>query len=318
MKHQIIFEDTSQTLTFIPPSIPDGGVDYTIELLTVSLDNADRTIASGTATLDTANETVTAASGPSQADPTKLTVASTTGFTIGHTYYIITGDGALRENFELGGLKANTYFLTKHPLSRDYSSSSTAAGIEHTATFPDATAALEEYLKGEYPMRVVWEYTLNGVKHAVQDEIELVRFSTGDLDLAQCAKDMLDAWPTIDSRLEHKGVNGRLEAARFGARRIVTGLKAKEINPQTFLMGEQGRWCLMWSAFKHLAQFGMSPGNMTLLEFKEDTEREYAEAFNTMTVGYAGKDVVETDHDTDTALPKDQTQGPYRQIILSS
>jgi len=301
MKHEIIFENTSQQLVHIPP-VRVASATYLIEKMNVSPGSSDRTIASGAATLDTATEVITAIAGPGQVDPTKLTMASTSGFTVGNFYSIHDGTSVgIEETFECVAVSTNAYILSAHPLSRAYPIGSTVNGIQFVASFPDATAADENFIKGPYPIRVIWEYALNGVSLPFQEQIEIVRYKGSDLDLAQCVADVKDMWPNVEELLEHKGANAIMRAAELTRRRIQVKLKAKNDEPHLFLMGEQGRWALMWGTMKMLAQFGLSPGNRDTADFMSECEQSFCEAFHDLTIGEPGHDAMEVDKDEDVA-----------------
>lgn len=303
MKHEIIFENTSQTLVHIPP-VRVASATYLIERMNVAQENADRTIAGGSATLDTASEAITAAAGPSQVDATKMSMADTTGFSVGNFYAIQHGASTgVEETFECIAVSSNAYILAAHPLSQDYPiTTSTVKGIQLTASFPDATAADEDYIKGPYPIRVIWEYALNGVTLPFQEQVEIVRYKGSDLDLAQCVADVKDMWPNIEAISERKGTNAILKAATLTQRRIEVKLKAKNDEPLLFLTGEQGRWAMMWGAMKFLAQFGLSPGNRPTEDFMTECEAGFTEAFHDLTIGEPGHDAMEVEKNEDVSI----------------
>lgn len=91
----------------------------------------------GSAAVDTATEATTAAAGDGEADPRKMTVASTTGFVAGRRYLI--SKGGRSEEFEADRIDPNVAIYARHPLANAYASGATLDGSLRASIGVDAT-----------------------------------------------------------------------------------------------------------------------------------------------------------------------------------
>ena len=125
--------------------------------------------------------TITAAAGASQADPTALALASSTGVALGRQYLLgdADGDSEWVELVALSGLNATT----RTPLLADYASGASFKGTRIAVAVDPTWAANEDNLSNEEDVepryRVIWTYTLNGdTKYRRQGAFDLVRYSS--------------------------------------------------------------------------------------------------------------------------------------------
>lgn len=120
---EILYDVASQSLAFEF----DRPVSSVTSVAVYELDAGDDTTAesatTGSAAVDTATEATTAAAGASEADPAKLTVASTAGFVAGRRAYI--SGGGLSETFEIARISTNAALYARHPLVNDYATGAT-------------------------------------------------------------------------------------------------------------------------------------------------------------------------------------------------
>lgn len=162
--HRVLYEGGAQSVVTVAtngegePARPSAAT-YSIVNLRKSESDADRfVVAAGTAaTVDTASTTTNASSGSGMANRRLLSVADSSDFTPGKRYLITHADGNseifLLDNKATGALYARDEFR------RQYASGATVQGIEVTATFPSAEAALEPEFDANTPYAIDWTWT---------------------------------------------------------------------------------------------------------------------------------------------------------------
>lgn len=135
---------------------------------------------SGSGTVDTVSTTVSAASGPSQADPQKLSLTSTTSIVTGRKYLL--AENSLKEWVEPISIHSG-YIRVRHPLQSDYTTAATFKGTTVTATV-DATWVADEgnisdHLDPNPDYRVRWEYVVSGTTYVAYTFFDLARATIG-------------------------------------------------------------------------------------------------------------------------------------------
>lgn len=175
---------TSPTYSIIDLRSPDGASDRTVQ-------------ASASATVGSETETLTAAAGPSQADPTLITVTDASDFTEGREYLI--HEEGQRESFvALRVDSTNNKIYSATDLRNSYTTAATVQAFELQGTFPGAEANDEDEVEdGGGPYQVNWVYTVNGVKYLTPEIVYITRYSVAPLITEA---DVLTADPTMARR----------------------------------------------------------------------------------------------------------------------
>lgn len=267
MAHHLRYNVTGQVLRHVPGTY-QATATWVLEDLLRSADTTGRTLASGSAVLDSATEALTAAAGPTTADPTLLTVASSAGFAVRtdrdgrpiSRYEIVDASG-IGERFTLAGLTA-TSLVTLEPLTRSYAASGcTIRGVELATNAPggttfDAIAADEQLLTQDRPMRLVWTYA-DGFRHQQQVRI----FRDDAIDIAQDAvvADIRENFPDVATRMEYHGRDTLPGHVRSWIRQLRAAALGRKITLETWLTGELGHFAVVWRVLAHLAQLGNTP-----------------------------------------------------------
>lgn len=253
--HLLRYGETSRTVS-TTTATAQASATWEVHDLTETVDASGYVVDSGSATVDTTSLNPSATAGPGQANPRRITFASTTGITVGRKY-LLTEDGH-SEIVEIVGLSTDAYADTKHPLIGTYTTAATLQGLTLTASLTNTIAANEDYVDYDEPLRIVWTYA-NGEIH--QDQIRVVRQDHGDLNLAEIAGVIRDLFPDIGQRMEYQG-RGTLEsmiAAVIRMHRAEILADGEQSHRQ--LHGEQGQAVVIWGALEHMAASGVFPGS---------------------------------------------------------
>jgi len=299
MIHHILYGEGAQTITHVPP-VRVSSATYVIEDLWVDDGDASRVLASGSATLDSVSASVDVASGRSQGDHYKVSIDGTTGFSIGGRYWL--SENSQGETIEAAQIKTDDYLKSKHDLLGDYTTAATLQGMELTASFPSATANDEDVLIEQRKFRVVWEYTINGVKTKPQEQIQLVRYDQADLDVADALNIARTIFPDLDGLVRSKSQT--LENWAAMAARLLRGQLLQRLNGQTpeeFLMGPRGAEAVAFKLMVIAAQNGFSPGDVVPADFLAEMRNELNGVWESMTRNRAGQETVDLTRSGDQA-----------------
>ena len=200
-RNEIYFGETGQKLIHVPP-VRVASATYLIEDLTLDESDANREIkASTVASVDSFSESTNAAAGKGETDATKVPMASPGSAEIGHSYQIsdTSGDGHF-EVFVVAAKSSTALFATA-PLGDSYASGATVEGIELEADFPDATAADEDIFEEDRPIRIRWEYTLDGRKYVLAHLVPLIRYTHAGVELSSVEAQIRELWPELTKQL---------------------------------------------------------------------------------------------------------------------
>lgn len=296
--HRVLFDETSQTLRHVPSERVTSAA-YVIEDLTKSLGSSDRTIASGAATVDSLSLATDAACGSNTATPRQVPVSSTTGAAAGDTCVIVHPSGFPWEVFVVEGLVTDDYLKTRHPVSGAFPSGSTVYGMGVSASFPDATAADEQFVYEDWPLRVTWEYTIGSDTVKVNEPIRVVRQVNGESPIDRVEQLLRDGYPEVSEMLYDAGLLRRY--IQFCEQDLRARMLAKGVRPDRFSGGEQYTQALMYRTVLHCSSNGYAPGNLDALDFREEQARHFEYHWQSLMVGEPGKDVIETHAQDDTA-----------------
>lgn len=296
MKHSVPYNEGAFTLRHHPP-VRASSATYSVEDLWEDNDSAARVLDSGAATLDSATEPLTAAAGPSQADRHLLTVASTTGLTVGGRYWLSEdGNG---EEVKILRVTTDTSVNTVHSLLGEYTTAATIDGLELSASFPLASANDEDNLTQERPFRVVWEYDVNGITRKVQEQIRVVRFTHGDIDTAEAMDLVRGLFPDLGNMVADPAIIQGW--ARIAVRLLRGDLLSKDVDPELFLIGDRGAEALAYKIALIAGQNGYAPSHREPGEFAEDMQRILTGIWQSLTRGQAGRETLDLTKTTDQA-----------------
>ncbi|MDX1469534.1 MAG: hypothetical protein R3258_09340, partial [Acidimicrobiia bacterium] len=186
----IIYNVTGQTIT---QRVLEGVPSSATFAVFADTDTDDATAQfSGSATVDAVSTTVDVASGPSQTDSHKLSVAATTSMVVGRKYLV--EEDSLKEWVELIRIYSGDYAVTRHPLKNDYTTAATVKGTTLSAAVDATWVADSGNLSDQenpFPdWRVRWDVTMSsGANRIYYTFFDLVRapvqseLTMADLDL---------------------------------------------------------------------------------------------------------------------------------------
>lgn len=225
---------------------------------------------SGSASIDTADTTVDAASGPSQANPHKLSVAATTGFVAGRKYRL--SENAQVEWVEPVEIVAGDYMIVRHPLRNGYgvgaALESTYASVAIDATFIADEDNINDHRDPNAGWRVRLEATIGGATFVEYSFFDVVRalvesqITIADIE-AHGAPNLVNTLPDYYRRDQGRRL---IESAD----RIVRArLHAIELNDAALRDMEALDEFTILVAKRLLAEGGWAPSNWTPQEYYE-------------------------------------------------
>jgi hypothetical protein len=294
--HRVIFEEGNQTILTVPQDNQKRGTRvssavYSIDDWRQDETNDDRVVVAETAaTIDSVNTTTTATAGNTQANPDQVVLTSATGIVEGHQYLV--SDSGDRELVRVRAIDGTTIKLHAH-LSREYASGAAFQGVEVSGTFPSAEAADEDrFDNGGGPYKIRWEWTIDGIKHVVDESCQVVR----NTNEAGCQReDVENLAPSLAVYLT--GEDSILKYITIASRRFNAELRAARVNPRRFHTDDLTRL-----ACAHLAVwYAMIDRGDEHIERAELYRGEYEKLRNSMILGTHPADTVNPDEVTDTA-----------------
>lgn len=296
---RILFGETSQTVVHIPP-VRVSSATFTIQDLTRDEDASDRVIgtADSAATLDSYSQSTTAAAGPAQTDPRKVSV-STSGITVGNVYQLTDTTDGVTQYVTVAGTGSG-YVKLAAPLMRSYGSGSTLAGVQLSASFPDATAANEDFINEDRPLAIRWEYTLFGRKRIHDQQVRIVRRTNSDVDEARIEEWVKSDWPDLYKEMPDDQ-DALRRWIRSAYRRVEARMLSANTDPTKFMAGPQGNELIYLRTLLHMADQGLHPASRDPDLFREERKREYAAAWNELMGGTPGKNTADIQNDTNAA-----------------
>jgi hypothetical protein len=141
-----------------------------------TIDDVGEAELAGSASIDTVNTITTAAAGPSEADPHRLSVFSAAGFTAGRKYLVI--GAQQREWVEVVEVQLG-YVRARHPLKNSYATGATIVGTTITASIDVEWSGADEHLSDltdPFPdYRIRWAYTVDGAAGVAWSYFDVVR-----------------------------------------------------------------------------------------------------------------------------------------------
>lgn len=228
----------------------------------------------GTATVDSVNTTVNAASGAQEADPHKVSLASTASVAVGRKYLIT--QNSLQEWVEVASIHSG-YVRTRDRLMNDFTSGATFQGTDLTAAVDGTWVAdlnnLSDLEDPNPDYRVRWAITIAGQVHLAYSYFDLVRVPRlVHLELG----DLTRRWPGLGEMLRQAD---RAEQARgiiADAWRVVrVDLKALGLNDTALMEDETLDEATAQAARMLLAEGGIHPRTFTAIEYLNMATTKY-------------------------------------------
>lgn len=321
MTQRLRYNVTGQVLRHVPGA-RQATADWVLEDLFSSADGSSRTLDSGTGVaVDAATESLTAAAGPATADPTLLTVASTTGFSVRTdrdgrpvSRYEIVDAAGRGERFTLAGVTTNASLHTLEPLTRSYAATGcTIRGVELTTSSILASVLQDEQLMlQDRPMRVVWTYA-NGFR--AQEQVRLIRDDAIDISQDAVVADIREQFPDVATRMLYQGRDTLPGHVRSWIRNLRAMALGRKIQLEQWLTGEQGHWAVVWRVLWHLAMLGNRPAPATgnEREWADYCKSEFEARWLALTIGDGHSESMKLEPTEATAATSHDTE--YRAVI---
>lgn len=278
------------------PPIPVASATYTLERLTRGTTDADRVVASGAAVVDALSEPLAAPSGRGTTSPRRLNIAASAAVR-GRTYAVVEdGDSELLRVEGVSGAAV----IASAPLSAAYTALATLRGVEVRAVFPAAAAAIEELQEDDEPLRVTWQYTIDGRLVRVPEQVR-VRLQASDQGyLGRVEQAIREEWPELVQLLP-KDPNALRTLVRGCSDWIVARYRGRLIKPEEFMAGDQGYQALLQRCVWRFGERGHVPRGKDPDNWEEQQRANFLTTWRTVSVGSPGTDTAESDRRTDTA-----------------
>lgn len=298
MANRIYLGQTGQTLRHTPLGRATS-VTFTFEDLGFDPDDDhQRVIASGEPTVASWSLTTDAIAGPTQIYKNRISGTPTTDITIGDRAVLVAPSGA-REFVTIATISSGSYVEVVGSLAGVYPSGSTLYGIGITADVPDAFAANEDRFLLEHTLAVTWNYTLDGVKQPpLREIVEWYRHGVSDRYVVEAAAWVIKAFPIANEVLGDTTMDA---IAELMAEEVANDLRARRIDPSTFMAGDRSRALLSARILAHLGDRGWCPGQHDLAEWTDAAHKRYRDRLSSLTIGEPGLATGETNSRTDTS-----------------
>jgi hypothetical protein len=235
----------------------------------------DTTEFSGSASVSAVSTTVSSASGPSQADPTKISLTATTSVTTSEKYLI--AEGSRYEWVQPVEIVSGSYIRVRYPLKNDYTTAATFVGTTLSAAVDDTWAAdlgnVSDQLDPNPGYRVRWAILVGGVTTVEYSYFDLVRAAVSHSvdvdDLSIRAPGYFDSIPT-DYRVEQ----GRpiIEAAWQA---VQAKLAAMSIDTDALRDSQLLDELVLLKSLCMIARGGWAPGAFSLPDYIKVTQDDF-------------------------------------------
>lgn len=229
----ILFGIADQVLELYPPEFTEGvpAAAATYRVWRGEHSYQEAPTLSGTATMDTVDLQVTGASGYSQANRRRVSMASTAGVVVGRLYVLVNGEGQA-EIVKVVRLSANAWIEVEYDLAYDYpaAASSKLKGFYQSFVVDTTFASTEANLNdADFAWRVEWAYTVNGKprRHVTNFDLVRVAFEHGVLP-----QDLAESYPDIfyDEARSQRGTKAQKFIAK-GVQRLWFDLTTAKVDP---------------------------------------------------------------------------------------
>lgn len=278
----VVYGLSGQTIETYPPEWSEGvPSSATAAVYDGTRSNDDTADFTPSVTVDAVSTTVDVASGYSQLNKRKASLAATTDIVVGREYLIANADGQ-RELVTPTRVVSGDYVELDSDLAHDYPiTTSTFKGLRMTFPVDNTWVATETniLLPSTPSYRVIWSYTVNSIVRRHYTYLRLVR---------QVAKhgvsidSLKECWPDLQSEevSEMRGQQFRyaIDAAydRFRADVIASGLRPEQIR-DTEIVDELVRAMTFYIIG---AKMGISPGGRDLESWVAESRDDYDRLFN--------------------------------------
>lgn len=300
MIHHVVYGETSRTLRHVVPAAVSS-VGYVIEDITRSEGTSERSIASGTWN-STVTLTLDDAAGAGQGDPSLVPVESTASASVGYHYFATKADGTF-EVARLVGVTTGESVRMDRPLMGAYASSDTLELAEIEVSYPDDAGYDESYTEERRPLRVAWEYTIDGRLFKRFDQIRMVRFNeAGDSNESKVITSLLELFPGLVDRLPTAELGVLPGWAKQATAHVRNELDRRKVPAHETAHGYHFHEAAVWKTAVFAAMNGATPGHDgSSLEFIEMADRHYRNATAAMFGGLPGQETVDIPVEADTA-----------------
>lgn len=223
IKAQLVFERASQTLTFeARQGRPSSNGTVSLYDTRYARSNTDKNpIVTGTATRTAISTTVTAASGPSESNPKRITCTPPAATKAGDFLLLtdIVNASEAPERIRVAGV-GGAYIDSVYDLARDYS---TGALIESALMTSPAvsTAWVSEQNNLGSDYEAEWTYTVGGVTYVETSYWDLVRYIA---ESSVKPLDVLDRYPGFSQFLTVIDMEAYIRAAQREVDAVLHGL----------------------------------------------------------------------------------------------
>lgn len=294
MFHRVIFGESGQVLRHVPPRVV-GSATAIVQDLRYQVDDDDELLFDGSATVASDTWTLDDAAGRTEGDPRRIPLASTTGLTADTPCILQASDGSELEHVVIAGVEASVAAVADAPLASSFESGDSLKKNLITIPVPAALTTDDTFVDNEYPLRVVWTYTIGGQVYRVPEQIRVVRASpSGEGTTAEVIGLIRGMYPEI---LERTGSGARVDQWVGIARRFVMSeLRRKGIDPTKVSWSESLSEALMWRTLMIAASNGEVPKNRDQADFSGEVKDHFDHVFNDLTQGLPGKDTVDLTH----------------------
>jgi hypothetical protein len=226
---ELVYNRTGQTLVLRHEYARPSAV-VSLEVRPVYADDTQdaESATTGSGSVDTSpNTTLSAAAGPTESNPTAITVSSGTGGTLGLRVRITEDGTGVYEDAEVASVNGTAWTL-RHPLKNAYSSGSTVQTTACSWTINSTWIADEANVitspDGSPAWRATWVVTIGGTNLTFDRYFDVVRYvarhNVSPLDVANAHRWWLDALPP-----DHQVDQGRglIDAAFRSVKRELRG-----------------------------------------------------------------------------------------------
>lgn len=273
---EVIFGQTGQIIEIYPDEAADGIPSSASVSVYDGYKGLDETAEfSPAVTIDSVSTTVDQSSGYSQANKTRLYLASTSNVVVGRQYLL---ENALsqREIVTPKGVSSGDYIDLEDELQYDYpDTTSTLKGIRMTFTV-DSTWVADEgnLLTPEYPSyKAVWTYTVNSIVCRQYTYLDLVRqkFKHG-VTIRELHRYFPDMQFETFLGQHGEGFKRMIDGAFYDLR---IDIKRAGYRPAIIRDTEIINKLVILKTLLNAARAGLSPGNRDVETYVAETKAEY-------------------------------------------
>lgn len=313
IKTQLVFERASQTLTLeARQGRPSSNGTVSLYDTRYARSNTDKNpIVTGTATRTAISTTVTAASGPSESNPKRITCTPPAATKAGDFLLLtdIVNASEAPERIRVAGVGA-TYIDSAYDLGREYSTGALIESAVMTSpAVPTAWVENETNLGEDY--EAAWTYTVGGVTYVETTYWDLVRYV---YESSVKTLDVLDRYPDLSRfKFASSPEDGFAPVIRAAQRDVDALIYGMGLNPHRMRGNEFLKYVVLIRTAMLIADNDIKPpGRTTPPEFYQRRKEEWDE---TCTRILEGKVKLPYDDDNDGVIDDDDRNASSIDLI---